>query len=67
MSNYGGLRTTTITQRMMTKVINGKGDMKKAACKKCKNELFLGDIIVTKRCAKFNWYHESCAKLINLI
>jgi len=73
MGKYKGPRVTTLTQAMITKVLNKHGEyndlrkMKDCTCNKCGKELKLGDSIFTKRSSVFRWYHEECAKQVNLI
>lgn len=61
-------RLIVLSQSMLTKVKNPNCSMALANCSLCSKEIDIGSNIITKKSSGYTkWYHEDCAKTVNII
>lgn len=57
-------KLTVLSQAMLSKGINSSRFVN---CSRCKKKIPVGTNIVTKKSSCVKWYHEECAKTLNII
>lgn len=58
------IKLTILSQAMISKANNGSISMD---CSLCQKSIPVGANIVTKRSSCVKWYHEGCARTVNII
>lgn len=58
------IKLTILSQAMLSKASNGSISIN---CSLCQKKIPVGSNIVTKRSSSVKWYHEECARTVNII